>query len=943
MQQFFQELKRRNVIRVGVAYLAVGWLVIQIAETLLPAYGFTDAALRNLVAIIGVGLIITVALAWIFEWTPQGIFTDDEAKSSRTVRKQDTKNLDRFIILSLVAAVVFFAVDKFILDPSRDAQNIEVATEKALADALLARKNDKSVAVLPFANRSNRDDDVYFVDGIHDDILTQLARIGALSVTSRTSVEQYRGTTKTMKEIGTALDVRTILEGGVQRAGDRVRINVQLIDTTNDDHLWAESYERELTAENIFSVQADIATKVADALRAALLPDEQLALQKRPTDSYQAYDLYLLGRYHLNQRSKDSVDLAQGYFEQAIEQDPDFVLALSGLSDSYIFGVYYGTLTGEFAFPLAEDIVDRAMQLDDSSSEVWVSLGLLREVQKQLSESEGAYRRAIDLDPENFAAWFFYSQMLWRQHRYADALAAVQTAYALEPMSKVVNDDLAFYYWLLGDFAQSRQHMRRADQVAQSQSIQNSESIIATYYWSGEFSRAIEESRKFLSTEPDAVGAMGYLSDSYLVFGSIDEAQTWAERAASISTQYSQGYRLFEAQGDFGGVIEFFENRLETEKPRRNLWVLFEMFQAHYFAGDLSTARTYLAEYIDVQQGRLEIRPTGLFQLNNLAVAAFWINHGDATMSEPTRGHELAEEIQTKLTALKDQGWLHPQMFISLAGADVLLGNNGAALVNLNEAIDSGYRNQQFSLRNLAFDGLRDDPGFVLASARIQDLIDQDKTRLAGLDLAPYTPPVGHETIVLSRETLEIYAGWYSDGNALCHIYIADDGHLMGTVGQNPANELVAIADDEFYSPANKTFTAQFISDENGVITHFIVKGAFGELLFKAVDDPPLPIQLSREALARFEGTYSHDRLGDLEAERAETDLWGADIYVDDDGKIWVDYDNQPKLEIQPISETEFDLIGFDGGFIFDVDPDSGAINHFIMTQDGTEFLFYRQ
>ena len=270
--QLFQELKRRNVIRVGIAYLAVAWFILQVAETLLPVYGFTDAAIRNLVAVLSIGLLAALALSWTFEWTPEGLFKESDSDSSTPARSSN-KTLDRIIILALVIAVSYFAVDKFVLDPARDAKNIEAAAEQGRADAMLRIKNDKSVAVLPFANRSSLEEDVYFVDGIHDDILTQLAHINALDVTSRTSVEQYRGTALSIKEIAAALGVTAILEGGVQRAGDRVRINMQLINAASDDHLWAETYERELSAANIFAVQAEIATAVADAMKATLLPD----------------------------------------------------------------------------------------------------------------------------------------------------------------------------------------------------------------------------------------------------------------------------------------------------------------------------------------------------------------------------------------------------------------------------------------------------------------------------------------------------------------------------------------------------------------------------------------------------------------------------------------------------------------------------------------------
>jgi len=943
MAQFFQELKRRNVIRVGIAYVAVAWLVLQVAETLLPAYGFTDAAIRNLVAMLAVGLPVTLILAWKFEWTAEGIFKESDADPSAPPVPQDNKRLDRFITLVLVVALAFFAVDKFVLDPSRDARDIEAATEKGRADALLKVQSDKSVAVLPFANRSTRDDDVYFVDGIHDDILTQLARIGSLVVTSRTSVEQFRGTSLTMKEIGEALGVRAILEGGVQRAGDRVRINVQLINAADDDHLWAETYVRELTAANIFGVQADIAAAVAEALRAALLPEEEQALAKTPTESMQAYDLYLLGRFHWRKRTKESIDIARGHFEQAIEQDPNYVLALSGLADSYILLVEYGNMTGEDAFPLAQQAIDQAMAIDDSVSEVWASLGLLRQVQSKYGESEEAFTRALELDPDNFSAWYWYAATLRRDRRDAEALSALLKAYELEPMSRVVNERLAHQYDAIGDFARAIQHFERADQLDDESSSGFQLEIAWSQLWAGEYARAIEACRNVLSSEPDSIDALSGIALSYLSMGNIREAKLWNDRAAAISSFHRQGYRILNAQQDYAGAVVYLEDTLGLQEPRRNLGVLYELFKAHYLGGDMASARAYLAEFVDAQQGRVEVHPRDVFLWRELDVAAFWMTHGDAAMSEPQRGRELAEEIHTSLTAQTERGWHRPATLAGLAAANSLLGNLPAAIARLNEAIDNGYQNQRLTLNNMAFDGIRDTPEFILALERIQNNIEENMTRLASMDLAPYSPPVKREPIIVARETLRNYEGWYSDGNMLVHAFIGEDGRFMGSLGQEPANPLLAIAEDEFFSPASTNFTVQFVTSDNGVTTHFLVKTAYDAFRWKRVPDPPPVISLPRDVLARYEGTYAHDRLGGLDAERTESDFWGAEFYVDEAGKIWIDYDNQPRLEIAAFSETEFQLIGFEAQYRFIVDPDTGISNHFIRVADGAEMHFYRQ
>ena len=943
MNSFLDQLKRRNVLRVGIAYLAAAWLVLQVAEMLLPVYGFTDAAIRNVVVFLAVGLLVTLALSWVFELTPEGIVKDRGVEPTSTDTRQDHKRLDRFIILVLIIAVAFFTVDKFVLDPARDARNIEMATEQGRASALQKVLSDKSVAVLPFANRSNLDDDVYFVDGIHDDILTQLARVSALVVTSRTSVEQYRGTTQTINEIGSELGVRAILEGGVQRSGDRVRINVQLIDAAKDEHLWAETYVRELTAENIFAVQAEIASAVADELRVALLPEEKLALQDRPTDSIQAYDLYLLGRYHWNKRTKESIDVARGHFEQAIEQDPNYVLALSGLADSYTMLVVHGNMTGETAYPLAQQAIDQAMAIDDSVSEVWSSLGFLRSRQGKYGESEDAFLRALELDENNFSALLWYSYTLLRSRRDPEALAALQRALELEPMSYVINEQLAHQYDLIGDFSRAIQHFERADQLDEKEKGGFQIEIAWSYYWAGQLVRAIETHRDFLTRTPDSVGSLNGLSRTYLAMGDTREAKLWNDRASAVSILLREGHLVLEAQQDYPGAIAYLEETLRMEAPRRNLYVLLHLFRMHYANGDIETARIYLEEFLQVRGGSVEVHPRNIRPWVPIAVAEFWMTHGVAEESEPERGRELAEEVHMRLTEMVDMGWHRPQTLASFAATEALLGNPAVAIDRLNEAIDNGYKNQSQFLASPAFDSIRGLPGFGVAIERMNALVDDEKARLANIQLPPYTPPKARTPIAVASATLRSYEGWYSNGNQTSHVFLADNGQLQFTYGTYAPAPLLAIAEDEFFTPAVTDFTVKFFLGEDGTATHYLLKLAYDDVRLKRVDAPPPLIDLPRDVLARYEGTFAHDRMTGLEGERAETDLWVAEIFVDDAGKIWVDFDDQPKLEIAAFSETEFQLIGFVSQYRFVSDPETGEYNHFVRMKDGRETNFHRQ
>ena len=289
----FEELKRRNVFRVAITYIILAWLMAQVAELLLETFGAPDWVLKSLLAMFLIGFPFALFFAWAFELTPDGLKKEKDVDRSQSITAQTGHKLDRSIIAVLVVALAYFAWDRFANVPDTESgqtQSIVITDDESAVDSGLP--TDKSIAVLPFANRSSRKEDEFFTTGIHDDLLTQLAQISSLRVISRTSVAQFKDTSKSIREIAELLGVATILEGGVQRAGNQVRINIQLIDAATDAHLWAQTYDRELTANNIFAIQSEIATAVTLALRATLSPEEQTRITDVPTQNMEALEEY---------------------------------------------------------------------------------------------------------------------------------------------------------------------------------------------------------------------------------------------------------------------------------------------------------------------------------------------------------------------------------------------------------------------------------------------------------------------------------------------------------------------------------------------------------------------------------------------------------------------------------------------------------------------------
>src|SRR5438309_10672946 len=308
MTGFFEEVKRRKVYRVAVAYVVAAGGIIQLASAAFPAWELPNWSLRLVIVLLLIGFPIALILAWAFDVTSQGIKATPEVAAPGS-------HLRRNIIMLVATGIIISAAAGFFLLPRASA-----------------RKIDKSIAVLPFENLSDDKENAYFADGVQDDILTNLSKIGDLKVISRTSVMSYRGQARNVREIGKALGVSNVLEGSVRRFGNKVRVNVQLIDATNDEHIWAEDYDGDLT--DVFAIQTDLAQKIASALQAKLSPNEKARIDRRPTQNPDAYLLFVQAHDYANRMEMfhDTSLKAEPLFEQAIKLDPNFALAFAGLS-----------------------------------------------------------------------------------------------------------------------------------------------------------------------------------------------------------------------------------------------------------------------------------------------------------------------------------------------------------------------------------------------------------------------------------------------------------------------------------------------------------------------------------------------------------------------------------------------------------------------------------
>ena len=376
MPRLFEELKRRNVFKVGTAYVVLAWLLAQITDVFLEPFGAPDWVIKTILLVLLGGFPLALFFAWAFEMTPEGIKKEKDVDRTQSITHETGQKLNLAIIFILIIALGYFAFDKFMLAPERDAELVRTTEEAQLVPAETVA-TEKSIAVLPFVNMSDDAGNEYFSDGISEEILNSLARVKELKVAGRTSSFAFKGQNQDLRQIGDALGVEHILEGSVRKAGTKVRITAQLIQVEDGFHLWSDTYDREL--DDVFAIQDEIATAILEQLKAHLLEGEEVIVTSTRTDS-DAYDLYLLARQRMYERTGPTLQSAADLLDQAIALDPAYAPAYAQrgiiamlLSEGE--GTY-GEIPHEQADAQGKLYVDKALQLDPMLAEAWAGLGL---------------------------------------------------------------------------------------------------------------------------------------------------------------------------------------------------------------------------------------------------------------------------------------------------------------------------------------------------------------------------------------------------------------------------------------------------------------------------------------------------------------------------------------------------------------------------------------
>jgi TolB-like protein/Tfp pilus assembly protein PilF len=656
MTGFFQEVKRRKVYRVAAAYIIAAIAIIQLASAAFPAWELPAWVLRVVIVMLLIGFPVALMVAWAFDVTAQGIRATPQAVAPRTHRRRN-------VIMLVATGVIISAAAGFFLLPR-----------------VAAHKIDKSIAVLPFQNLSDEKENAHFADGIQDDVLTNLSKIGDLKVISRTSVMPYRGKASNVREIGKALGVGTILEGSVRRIGNRVRVNVQLINAENDEHIWAEDYDRELT--DVFAIQTDLAQKIANELRAKLSPSEKEQIERRPTENGEAY-LAFVQAHNLQNAIEDFEKLKQSeqLYERAIELDPKFALAVACYSqlESWIVHDRENTAARR---EKARTLAERALQLQPDLPEAHLALGFSyyygdNNYDAALKEFEIA-RRGLPNEAEVYLA---IGAIQRRQGKWMESNASLEKAADLSPKDVWPLQNLAFNYQMLRDFDKANKTVDRA-----------------------------------LALNPTALGPLE-IKSKLAIFEKGDFSVAEKAFAAVKSIPMSGDQRAKLAIGHIDVLLlerRYSEALQEAESLLDDQLVPFPgaLFGKYYLMGaarkalhDESGAREAFLKAKSIAEKQVEQSPDDANLRVFYAKVLAWLGERDAALAEAQRATELRPESKDAFGG--------PEITGGLAEVYTILEDNGRAIEILDGLLNRPSAVTVQGLKvNPIWDSLRSDPRF---------------------------------------------------------------------------------------------------------------------------------------------------------------------------------------------------------------------------------------
>jgi TolB-like protein/cytochrome c-type biogenesis protein CcmH/NrfG len=678
---FLNELKRRNVVRMAGLYLVGAWLLVQVAGTLLPVFDAPAWVMKTLVAVLATGLVPALIFSWAFELTPAGLKRDEDVKPEESIAPQTARRMNRMIIAVLALALGYFIFDKFVLAPKRDAAKSPAAPVR---NELQPAVNAKSIAVLPFENLSGDKNAAYFADGIQDEILTKLASIADLKVISRTSTAKYKSKPEDLKTVSQQLGVANVLEGSVQKAADKVRVNVQLIDARADSHLWAKTYDRDM--KDVFAIQSEVAQEIADSLQAKLSPAEAKTVASAPTKDTEAYDLFLKGEFEQRVANSnfqaESFEQAARWYKEAIARDPNFALAIAQLAICRLRQHWLTDLLTESELAEAGQSAKEAVTLAPDLAETHVAMGAFhyygfREYEPALTE----FQRTLELQPNNSTALLFVASVHRRQGKWNVALDEFKSARDQDPQNANIASSIAETLLLLRNWKEAEEMAKHALTIDPHEAVGMHVLLISSLNRTGN----TQEPLRLLASLPPKDLSIPNTGTYDMVIGT--RAET------------------FVLGRDFNSASKTWETGASAIIPERQRLAVKAAIRV--LAGDGTSVQTEAEQARKLLEARVREHPQDMRSLRALS----WVY---LALNRKTDAINIAQQAVESLPPERD-AFLGSDNLASLAEMQAQTGATSDALLNVRKLLlmPAG---DTISIARLkidpVWDPIRNDPGF---------------------------------------------------------------------------------------------------------------------------------------------------------------------------------------------------------------------------------------
>ena len=677
-RNIFSELKRRNVYKVAVAYAVVAWLVIQVTATIVPALHLPDGLTTGIVVVVLIGFPIALVIAWAFEMTPEGLKRTEDVLPDQHLPQWSRRKFVAFIVVVAIIATALLVYQFFkpkLVSPSSAEEPLPVKPVL-----------QKSIAVLPFENLSDDKSAAYFADGIQDEILTKLASVADLKVISRTSTEKYKSKPEDLKTVSQQLGVAHVLEGTVQKAGEQVRVNVQLIDARADSHLWAKTYDRNIS--DVFAVESEIAQETADTLQAKLSPAEATTLATAPTRDSAAYDLFLKGEYESRQAQSNllpqSFDQASAWYEQAIAIDPNFALAIARLVQNKILRHWFVEYLSDTELVDLRKTAEHALAIAPNLAEAHVALGAFyyfghRDYDHALAE----FDRAIQLQPNNAQALEYSGYVHRRQGKWASSLEELRKAVEQDPRNALLAASFGSTYTHLRMWNEGEHAARHSIGIDPHEVTAMRVLLLCLQNGSGD----IDGAQRALATfPPDSK----LISNS--IFGSV--AGVTGERAYAfmIARKFDQALKVWDPPANS-----------EADQRRR----ASARVAIRFLSGDGAAADTEAGSARPLLEERLRDRPTEVLTMTELSWIYLALHRNSDAVKVSRRGAELVTPDKDALVG--------DYNLTGLAEIEAQTGDTADAVAILKQLL-SIPAGDSVSIARLkidpVWDPIRNDPGF---------------------------------------------------------------------------------------------------------------------------------------------------------------------------------------------------------------------------------------